>query len=145
MTAYTKTEKNRLNAINQSARDTESKANRLQKLIDECQSELAEIESRFDFRSFADESAPFAVHRAIVGGSDARRRDLETFIRDMSPVVQQIRDEATETQSRAKDIEASAQNRADLIKELEEESVLNGDLPKEKRELLTKLKAELLV
>lgn len=126
------------------ANETERKAERLANLIREKQTELDSLETGFNFRAMVDEPNPFFAHRSALTAHETHRRDLRRFIDDMKPIVEVIRDEAKPYREQAAEIEKTAQNRIETIQALEQELAMNGDLPKEKRELLTGLKTALL-
>jgi len=64
------------------------------------------------------------------------------FICDTTPIVDVILEEAQTYKTRANEIETRANDRSDLIKKIEEDAAVAGDLPKDKHVLLTRLKGE---
>lgn len=136
--SFSRKEQASIRSLTQSINDVERVAVRLEKAITDAQNELDS--QTIDLLSIGREANPFSRYQGAVLPMMQRNEMLKRFIDAMQGIPAEIRREQDEYRSRIDEITRAAKERDKTLAMLEEQLVLDGDLPAEQRKLLLELK-----
>jgi len=111
---------------------------RLEKAITDAQNELDG--QTIDLLAIGREPNPFSRYQGAVLPMMQRNEMLKRFIDAMQGIPAKIRKEQDEYRSRIDEITRAAKERNETLAMLDEQLVIDGDLPAEQRKLLLELK-----
>lgn len=136
--SFSRKEQASIRSLTQSINDVERVAVRLEKAITDAQNELDG--QTIDLLAIGREPNPFSRYQGAVLPMLQRNEMLKRFIDAMQGIPAEIRKEQDEHRSRIDEITRAAKERNETLAMLEEQLVIDGDLPAEQRKLLLELK-----